>query len=238
MQTAGERLRELRKSANLSPSELGRRAAMVLSRERPISESAVRNQENGTNGIPRDVAEAYAKVLKTTAGWLLYGEGDQLAIATAALRQVPVLGTVQAGQWTAPLIFDDQDGAEEHVEVHLPQFDRARLFALRVVGRSMDLEYPEGTRIIVCPAQEIGVRAGDHVVVRRTKGNRAETTVKEALVEGDHLVLWPRSSDPAYQTPIRVPVNRDVTDEGVEIIGVVVASYKVRPAQQGPLILG
>lgn len=237
MQTAGERLRAKRKEANLSPSELGRRAAMVLSRGKPISESAVRNQENGTNGIPAPVAEAYAKVLKTTAGWLLYGDGDEVAIATAALREVPVLGTVQAGHWSTPQAFEDQGGAEEYLEVHLPQFDRARLFALRVVGRSMDLEYPEGMRIVVCPVQEIGVRAGDHVIVRRTRGGKVETTVKEVSIEGQQLVLSPRSTDPAYQTPIRIPINRDIADEGVEIVGVVVASYKVRPAQQGPLIL-
>ena len=210
---------------------------MVLSRDRPISESAVRNQENGTNGIPRDVAEAYAKVLKTTAGWLLYGEGDQVTVANAALRRVPVVGTVQAGHWSTPLALEDAGSVEEYLEVHLPQFDRARLFALRVVGRSMDKEYPEGTQIIVCPVQEIGVREGDHVIVRRTRGLQVETTVKEVLIEGDHLALWPRSTDEAYQTPIRIAINRDATDEGVEIIGVVVASYKVRPAQQGPMIL-
>jgi hypothetical protein len=102
----------------------------------------------------------------------------------------------------------------------------------------MDLEYPEGTRLVCCPVIEIGVREGDHVIVQRTKpGARAETTVKEISLEGEVMVLTPRSSDPAYQTPIRVPINRDpAAQDGVAIIGVVVAAYRVRQAQQGPLI--
>lgn len=62
---AGPRLRETRKAAGLSAVELG---ALV-----GLSESAVRNQENGTNGIPADAAEAYAKALGVDPGWLLFG---------------------------------------------------------------------------------------------------------------------------------------------------------------------
>lgn len=63
--TPGERLREARRRGGFSASELG--AAVGL------SESAVRNQENGTNGFSADTAKAYAALLDVTPEWLLFG---------------------------------------------------------------------------------------------------------------------------------------------------------------------
>ena len=89
--------------------------------------------------------------------------------------------------------------------------------------------------VIVCPAAEAGVRDGDHVVVRRTQGALTETTIQEVVQEKGGVPLWPRSSDPAFQEPIRLKSLPDA-DEGPEIIGVVVAAYSVRPMQRRPLI--
>lgn len=89
--------------------------------------------------------------------------------------------------------------------------------------------------VIVCPAAEIGVREGDHVVVRRRKGAMCETTVKEVARDRNGIALWPRSRDPDHQKPIRIEDFRDA-DDGPEIIGVVVSSYVVRPIQQRPLL--
>lgn len=244
MPTPGERLRQDRQAAGLTAAELGRRAAMVLNRDRPISESAVRNQENGTNGIPPKVAEAYGKVLKTNPARYLVADtalspSSSVQPSGRRLRPVPVIGEVRAGVFQAVRAHIeewDEREADETVPVDLPQFDRAKLVAYRVVGRSMDKEYPEGTRVVVCPAAEIGIREGDHVIVAQPGRGGVELTIKEVLIEpGGVIALWPRSSDPAYQTPIRIRPNRDA-DHGPTIIGVVVASQKVRPAQQGPLI--
>ncbi|MNF13331.1 hypothetical protein D3C80_2151350 [compost metagenome] len=74
------------------------------------------------------------------------------------------------------------------------------------------------------------------MVVRRRRGGLAETTLKEVVVERGKVVLWPRSSDPAYQEPIRLETVRD-SDEGPEIIGVVVGSFTARAARTGPLLV-
>ena len=213
---------------------------MILGRDK-LSESAVRNHENGTNGIPASVAEAYAIVLKTTPDLYVFDKPTAAGGVVARLpqmapmRQVDVIGDVRAGYWQSVRFVED-DEPEEKLSIDLPQFARAQLFGLRVIGNSMDREYPDGTRVVICPAVEIGVREGDHVIVRRRRGDEVETTIKEVALETNGLALWPRSTDPAHQSPIRVRPDRE-SDDGVEIIGVVVASYRVRQAQQGPLVV-
>lgn len=204
----------------------------------------MRNHENGTNGIPAKVAEAYGRVLKTDpARYLIRDEARSLtsgAVPTGrALREVPVIGEVRAGMFQAVRSdieeWHEREG-DDTVAIDLPQFERAHLVAYRVVGRSMDKEYPEGTRVVVCPAAEIGVRAGDHVIVQRPGPGGVEITIKEVVLEpGGVVALWPRSTDPAYQSPIRIRPEQHA-DSGPRVVGVVVAAVRVRPAQQGPLI--
>lgn len=66
----GDRLRSARKAAGLS--------AIALAAKVGLSVGAVRNQENGTNGIPATLAPEYAKHLDVTPEWILYGRGDGL----------------------------------------------------------------------------------------------------------------------------------------------------------------
>jgi len=243
METPGERLRKDRTAANLTADELGRRAAMVLARAKPIAGSTVRAHENGTGAVPVKVAEAYGRVLRTDP--LRYlpldkaTKGSTIQQTGRVLRQVPVIGEVRAGVFQAvPSHIEqwDEQLVEEYVPFDAPQFDRATLVAYRVVGRSMDREYAEGTRVVVCPAAEIGVREGNHVIVSRPGRDGMELTIKEVRLEpGGVIALWPKSTDPAYQSPIRIQPNQDA-DSGPQIIGVVVAMHKVLPSPQGPLI--
>jgi transcriptional regulator with XRE-family HTH domain len=228
--TFGAKLRAARKEKGWS---LDRLAA-----EADTGKSYLSELERGVRPMPPGrKLDAIAAALGTTASRLagpapIAGATAQLP-QMAPMRRVPVIGDVQAGAWS--MAFEDDDPSE-FLSVDLPAFARARLFGLRVVGRSMDQEYPEGTRVVICPAAEIGVREGDHVIVRRRRGSGVETTIKEVVIEDGAVVLWPRSSDPAYQEPIRLETVRDA-DEGPEIIGVVVAAYKVRMFQPGPLVI-
>lgn len=65
--TTGSRLRFARRATGISTGELAKRVQ--------LSESAVRNQENSTNGIPAALAPKYARELGVTPEWLLYGRG-------------------------------------------------------------------------------------------------------------------------------------------------------------------
>lgn len=209
---------------------------MVLGRDRPLSAPTVRAHENGTNGISPDQAEAYARVLKISPADILFGEGNATDIGVSTpddVRMVGIVGEIRAGAFAE--IPDEQPQPAEFVPVKLPEYQRAQLFALTVRGRSMDRDYPDGSVVVVCPAHEAGVREHDHVVVRRWRGGLAETTLKEVTVEPSGVVLWPRSDDPEHQEPIPLSGGRD-SDEGPEIIGVVVGSFKARGARSGPLL--
>lgn len=67
MSTPGQRLREARVSAGITAEELASKVGR--------STSAIRNQENGTNGIPSDLAREYAMALGVEPAWILYGDG-------------------------------------------------------------------------------------------------------------------------------------------------------------------
>jgi SOS-response transcriptional repressor LexA len=146
---------------------------------------------------------------------------------------VPVLGDVQAGVWQTVV---EQSEPIDEVPIVLPGFEAAQLFALRVVGPSMNQHYPEGTIVVCCPAVEIGVRDRDHVIVERRQNGLVETTVKEVVQEKSGVALWPRSGDPAFQTPTRIKRGDEATDDGIAITAVVVSSYVIRPVQRKPLL--
>lgn len=229
MKTPHERLRAARIAAGF---ESAADAARAMG-EHPQN---VRDQEANRRKISPEWAAKYAKHYGVSASHILFGPGHATDSGVSSgndVRMVGVIGEVRAGVFAE--IPDEEPEPWDHVPVSLPEYARASLFALQVVGRSMDRFYPDGSTVIVCPAHEAGVREGDHVVVRRRRGGLAETTLKEVVASGKGVELWPRSSDPAYQEPIRLESVRDA-DEGPEIVGVVVGFFMGRPGRSGPLL--
>lgn len=126
------------------------------------------------------------------------------------LDMVMVRGAVQAGVWREAIEWEGSDW----YSISVPNDDRypgVERFALEVRGDSMDRIYPEGT-IIVCVRFADLARSpepGERVIcLRRSRTGEYEATVKEYDLDaqGRH-VLWPRSSQPEYQTPIVLPGN-------------------------------
>lgn len=222
-----ERLRLARERAGYDSARAGA-AAMG------VSGDTYTQHENGTRGFTSR-AERYARFFRVTPEWLLYGrgEGGVQAAPVPVNRMVPILGDVQAGAWH-PVI--EQLEPSEEIPIVLPGFETASLFALRVLGHSMNQHYPEGTIVVCCPAAEIGVRDGDHVIVENRRNGLVETTVKEVVQEKAGIALWPRSTDPAFQTPQRFKRGDEGVDDGPAITAVVVSSYVIRPVQRKPMI--
>lgn len=229
MSTLGERLKSARIAAGY---ESAAEAARALG-EHPQN---VRDHEADRRNPSPDKAAKYARAYNVSVGSILFGKGEapESDVTTNDnVRMVGIVGEIRAGVF-AEVPLEHQD-PWEMVPVSLPEYARAHLYALYVVGRSMDHYYRDGSVVIVCPTAEAGVREGDHVVVRRWRGGLAETTLKEVALDNEGVALWPRSSDPAYQTPLRLTAKREA-DEGPEIIGVVVGSFASRPNRTGPLL--
>ena len=148
-------------------------------------------------------------------------------------RRIPVVGDVQAGVWLEAVARETYE-AEEYIGLDVAGYESARLRAMRVVGPSMNKVYAPGRFVVIADPAEAGLRPGDHVVVERRKDTLTEITLKEYVEEPDgRIAFWPRSDHPDFQEPIYLRSRDEIDQDGVSIIGVVVADYgrRYRPAQ-------
>lgn len=138
-----------------------------------------------------------------------------------------VRGPVAAGLWQE--VWEEPEDEWKaftgRADVTAPLRDR---FGVRVEGESMNDIYPHGT-ILECVSFLGGaeISSGKRVIVERTNmdGER-EVTVKEFHRDEDGTEwLVPRSSNPSFQTPIKVG-EQDANIAQVRVIGVVVGSYR------------
>lgn len=210
-----------------------------------------RSHENGHRELSRKAAETYAKGYRTTAGYLLFGEGSvdnetatpptlgehtHLERGFEKLVQLPVRGETAAGKW---LEFDDLDTERYPPILAIAgRYPVEEQFVYRVSGPSMDkARIFDGDFVICVPYWHVRTSPtpGDLVVVERRRGPVFERTLKELQMSGDTFELWPRSTDPRFQQPIRVPKNHDLLEEDgttIEIVGLVIATYVARTYQQ------
>jgi hypothetical protein len=159
-----------RKAAGLSTGELGRLAAPLAGRPAPISASAVRNQENGTNGIPYIVADAYAKVLGVAPGWILFGEDRSKSSPPPAVDDA----SPDLGQW---LVSIDKAASGNFIEpmpaagapatwAFLPSFTGSiPLGGVEVYDRSLAPIYPQGSTLFIADPDDVDIRDNDHLLV-------------------------------------------------------------------------
>ena len=155
--------------------------------------------------------------------------GGSIIVDTEGL---PVAGEVQAGAWLedAPIDYA-ADGEAQHIPlVPDPRYRQFRQFALLVKGNSMNRFFPDG--VYVCCADVGAIRTWqneDFAVVVRTRDEGAlwEATVKQVMIPDENTIeLWPRSTDPRYQTPIVLTGDEPNTE--IQLKGLVLGSY--RPA--------
>lgn len=148
-------------------------------------------------------------------------------------RRIPVVGDVQAGVWLEAVARETYE-VDEYLAIDVAGYESARLRAMRVVGPSMNRVYPPGRFVVIADPAEAGIRVGDHVVVERRKNTLTEITLKEYVEEPDgRIALWPRSDHPDFQEPFYLRSREELDQDGVSIIGVVVADYRRRDRPPG-----
>lgn len=209
--TPGERLRAKRQERDLSAEDLAARVGRSV--------SAVRNQENGTNGIPAALARKYASALGTTAAWILYGDDTPEPEIEPTLTELPLVGPVQAGAWLAI-----DDSSQEEPPMMSAAADRryphARQWLREVRGDSMNARniFPgDFVHIVELTGAGINLNSGMIVEVVRSRdgGSLREITLKEVEVsDGGAVTLWPRSINPRWKDPVRLG---DDTGNDIEV---------------------
>lgn len=141
------------------------------------------------------------------------------------VRRIPVVGEVEAGVWRETVAREAYD-IDEFLALDVQGYEQADLKAMKVAGPSMNRVYQPGRFVIVAHPSEAGLRNGDYVVVERRRGSMTEVTLKEFVQEADgRIALWPRSTHADFQEPIYFKATDESEQDGLTIIGVVVADY-------------
>ncbi|MGE4079596.1 MAG: S24 family peptidase [Reyranella sp.] len=183
--------------------------------------------------------EAYTDRVKIAYGQKDFGPAglysDQVKISTKDKRNVSmvrVIGAVEAGAWGEAVEWPEED------KYTIPYFETkewagAAKYALEVYGPSMNKVYAEGTILICVPIVHVDRNPvpGERVIVqRRTKHGLYEATVKEfQLDDRGQPWLWPRSTHPEHQTPLRFPEGDLDGEDSVSIVALVIASFQPEP---------
>lgn len=138
-----------------------------------------------------------------------------------------VTGIVEAGSFREAVEWDESQWYS--VDVPVPERFRKMAKALEVRGTSMNLEYKPGSVVVWVDVLDFRpVRNGDHVIVySSSRDGRIEATVKEYRTLDGREWLWPRSDDPAHQTPID-PANPPEGVREVIVKGIVIGDYRQR----------
>jgi transcriptional regulator with XRE-family HTH domain len=147
------------------------------------------------------------------------------------LALLPIRDTVQAGAWLAA---DDyrQDQPASHPVARDPRFPQAHQWLDEVRGDSVNLlNIVEGDLVHCVDAVEIGYypRTGDVVEVERLRfgGQERELTLKQVEVSEAGVLLWPRSTNPRFRSPLELNADTGDGEEfEVRIRSLVVASIR------------
>lgn len=210
------RLRQFRERLGLNLDEMAERSG--------FSASQLSRWEAGKSNIPSERLPLLAQHYECRIADIFEEEGSPFAPLGPTLY---VRGPVQAGLWQEVWELPEVEWQSftGRADVTAPIRDR---FGVIVQGDSMNDLYPSGT-ILECVSFLGGaeIASGRRVIVERLRidGER-EVTVKE-LLRGDDGIEWlvPRSSNPAFQAPIRAD-DQDDDIVQVRVIGVVVGSYR------------
>lgn len=186
-----------------------------------VSANSIYNFMNGRSDSLS--INAYGKLARTANApiWRLTGEKPEPPSPTSMY----VTGAVEAGVFVEAVQWDEDQWYA--IDVPIPACFRSTAKALEVRGQSMNLVYTDGSIVMYNEVLDFREpKSGDKVIVyRHMDGGEIEATVKQYIVEDGEAWLWPRSSHPDHQQPLKLL--QDVAGvESIVIHGIVIGSYK------------
>lgn len=222
---AALRIREARKAAGLTQKAL----AEALG----LQQSVISDWERGELISWRDHLDALADAVDRPKSYFAAPAEIDHGVNTLSVRDLSVIGEVQGGSFRMAYEIPVDEREKIHIAASAyPDYAGVELRALKVNGPSVNLLYPDGSYVIVIKASETDVRPGDKVVVYRRSAGLCEATIKEVGMEGDRVVLYPRSSHVDHQEPIYLNVD---DQDAPEIAYVVIGSHKTEERPPPPI---
>lgn len=220
-----ERIEKRLKAVGLSESAAASKAKLSNSAIRNIRRAVAANKEDA--GVSSRTIEALAPVLKTTAAWLVDGTGAEdveptanLDLSISPIGYVKVTGRVAANSWMS---VDEMDFGYEDTEMvpSIGGYPPEWQFGLIVTGNCLNKIAADGDRLVCLYIEQSGVdiMPEDLVIVERSRfeGQMIERTAKRVRQTADGYELWPESTDPSHQEPIRLDSATELSD--VKVIG-------------------
>jgi len=195
-------IKEMRLNRGLTLEELAEKSS--------YSTSYVSRLESGKRRLSTVVAKRLASSLSCTTAEIMLTKEELADLGSALVSplsgtKVFYWGEIQAGApsniMDAPP--DPDKWIEDQEDSRFPGIER---FALKIIGDSMDLIAPSGSTVICVKLIDIGrrPRSGEMVVVlHRTPDGVMEATLKEYVEKDGEAYLWPRSSNPDFQQPLK-----------------------------------
>lgn len=204
----GDKIKKLRKDMKITQQELADRIGVV--------QSTIGMMESGRKIGSHLTLNKLADFFGVSLDYLLKEDNDKEEFETIDISTqfipVPIVGEIRAGQ---PIL------AEDNIQGYIPVLKSGlkldgEYFALKVKGDSMNLEFNEGSTLIVekTPCIENG-----QIGVVRIDG--LEATVKKIVLNDEMITLIPMSSN-----PIHIPQMYNMKTDDVEVIGIVKQAIK------------
>jgi phage repressor protein C with HTH and peptisase S24 domain len=223
-----------------------------------VKEPTYLAHENGSRGFTAKAGEKYATRFKVDYAWLMTGKGTKKPATVGApklestsrihtptvrvvpnlraldptldLREVQVIGQVQAGAFVQAIEWEIDDVERFSIPLPIPMgYRNFRVVAFVVIGPSMDEIYPHGSIVAGVKFLDVGrpPRTGERVVAFRKQHGLMEASVKEFRIDRDGKArLWPRSTHPEYQQPLELEDNGEEQEDHPEVVYLVIGSYR------------
>lgn len=206
-----------------------RRIRRQLAEDCAVTYEAVRQWDTrDTQKIEMDRIVRFADKRGVDIRWLTTGKGekkqlsnlreeiaaksDNLSIGPDIYGAVPLISSVQAGQWEDAI--DNYQPMDGEIAVLCSVPHSKYTFAVRVEGSSMEPKFTHGEIIIIDP--EVDPNNGDYIIARRLDNQKV--TFKQFISDSGEYFL--KALNPQWPDPI-IPV-----DTKWEVCGVVISRHE------------